>query len=43
MPRKNPNDRAKRGTRPKSSLTNTNRVYCDRCDATYNVLKSKNS
>jgi len=44
MPRKNPNNRvhAYRGSRPKSSVTQTNRVYCDRCDATYNVLKSKN-
>ena len=44
MPRKNPNNRVHpyRGSRPKSSVNQTNRVYCDRCDATYNVQKSKN-
>jgi len=31
-----------RGTRPKYSVTTTHLVYCDRCDASYNVLKSKN-
>ena len=44
MPRKNPNNRVHqyRSARPRFSVTDTNRVYCDRCDASYNVNKSKN-
>ena len=44
MPRKHESNRVHtyRGARPRFSVTETNRVYCDRCDATYNVHKSKN-
>ena len=41
MPRKNPHS-FYRGSRPNVSLTQTQKVYCDKCDASYNVLKSKN-
>ena len=41
MPRKNPHS-FYRGSRPNVSLTHTHKVYCDKCDASYNVLKSKN-
>ena len=42
MPRKNPYARPHRGSRPHFSVTNTTKVYCEKCDAAYNVLKSKN-
>ena len=31
-----------RGTRPKHSLQNTHKVYCDRCECSYNVPNNRN-
>ena len=32
-----------RGTRPKASLSNSNLVYCDKCECRYSVLKQINA